>query len=837
MQWEKRTLGILTFIAITIGIGLTAWSRAVYYHADADFMSFYADVRQFGEDCGWATGDWHHGDTAEEVRTVPHALTPLKMPYRRAAAADKPEVKPDQYLYTQCYVDLSALKPDGFAWMRIHQALGDSAVFLNGTLRMVDSDNGDFEFPLLPSDRKPSTLEIISRPINGRGGWLGLATGMPMLFTDSRAALVMPNLLTYRDLVLKPIYWFNFALVFLMIFGAAWIAGIRYPEVGWMVVCAMLDALMSYALFSPDNNFPIWMRQVNAIAGLARNLSFAAAVASFFRLRVPKVGMSGLFFIVTITYTGLLQIDADAAIKSQLYRYMPWYVNVTCFGAITFAAMKLLQKNLDVRTGRHYFMTAFSGVFGLAQIINIFAYQKLGTSFSVPVMETGWIAFGLFLILDISVFYRRFLEERLRRRDVEIKSKEHQAIAAMTQMFAHDVRRPFSIIMALIDRLRSSSSQKLTPAQIESYANSLRRDVRSVNTMIADLMDLGHDLKVCHQECNPLDVINSALDLVLSDFSDRREKHAVQVETSFKHSKPLVADTDRLHRVITNILGNACEAMDYSGKIIISTKDCQMEDAATLLSSAGIEIAVANNGPAISPEDLSHIFDSFFTRGKTRGTGLGLAIAKKIVDAHRGTISCESTPESTVFTIKLPVEVQVKTLEALTGPSPSALKVLPQTATKTPDTSSASACRKIVIVEDNLFYLENWRQVLVSAELECHRTDVLTFSSPETFWSYIGDAQLEFFQDKDAIVIDFYFNDSETNGADIARAIRSLLKQARLRRDQCPAIYLSSDLPESAIPSVIGKNDQDVGDLFDGVVDKDPYHFVDILRRLKKRCP
>ena len=56
----------------------------------------------------------------------------------------------------------------------------------------------------------------------------------------------------------------------------------------------------------------------------------------------------------------------------------------------------------------------------------------------------------------------------------------------------------------------------------------------------------------------------------------------------------------------------------------------------------GLEIAVTDRGSGISPVNLAHVFEPFFTSGKPRGTGLGLAICRNILDAHGGDIALES---------------------------------------------------------------------------------------------------------------------------------------------------------------------------------------------------
>lgn len=69
------------------------------------------------------------------------------------------------------------------------------------------------------------------------------------------------------------------------------------------------------------------------------------------------------------------------------------------------------------------------------------------------------------------------------------------------------------------------------------------------------------------------------------------------------------------------------------------------------------QVIVEDTGPGIEPEVLSSIFDPFFTTKGKRGTGLGLAICKTIMEAHRGTMECESKPGAgTTFILRMPVQ-------------------------------------------------------------------------------------------------------------------------------------------------------------------------------------
>jgi signal transduction histidine kinase len=113
-------------------------------------------------------------------------------------------------------------------------------------------------------------------------------------------------------------------------------------------------------------------------------------------------------------------------------------------------------------------------------------------------------------------------------------------------------------------------------------------------------------------------------------------------------------DYDRMNEVLGNLLSNAFKFTARGGRIELAI-DAQ---------GGRVLLEVKDTGAGISTEQLPRIFDKFFqgdnqSAASAKGSGLGLAIAKSIVEAHGGTIHCESTRGvGTTFSIDLPVRVQ-----------------------------------------------------------------------------------------------------------------------------------------------------------------------------------
>jgi signal transduction histidine kinase len=126
-------------------------------------------------------------------------------------------------------------------------------------------------------------------------------------------------------------------------------------------------------------------------------------------------------------------------------------------------------------------------------------------------------------------------------------------------------------------------------------------------------------------------------------------------------------DPARFEQVVRNLISNAIDASP-SGETIhvetgISTPGTKGLETA-LESESYFQLKVRNGGPVIKEEDRQRIFSPFFTT-KNYGTGIGLTVSKKIVEAHKGSISVHSDQKGSTFTVWLPLhqrEASVKRL-------------------------------------------------------------------------------------------------------------------------------------------------------------------------------
>jgi two-component system NtrC family sensor kinase len=190
--------------------------------------------------------------------------------------------------------------------------------------------------------------------------------------------------------------------------------------------------------------------------------------------------------------------------------------------------------------------------------------------------------------------------------------------------------------------------------QIQNSLENIRVASDKTRNIVQALKRYTH---TSHQESvepvNLLDSINTIL--ILYAFQIRQQ---TRLKTNFEVSPVVMANSDKLGQVWTNLIMNALQAMEPNGKLVI---DIEQDDHFAW-------VHISDTGKGIPPEILPHIFEPFFTtKGVGEGTGLGLNICKEIVESYGGTIAVRSVPGNTIFTIMLPLASNQQILMSLSN--------------------------------------------------------------------------------------------------------------------------------------------------------------------------
>ena len=185
--------------------------------------------------------------------------------------------------------------------------------------------------------------------------------------------------------------------------------------------------------------------------------------------------------------------------------------------------------------------------------------------------------------------------------------------------------------------------------------------VQQGKTVVESMLGYSRSQSDEPRPCRVPEVVEETLGLLTQQFlSGTRLTMELDRDTP-----PVVLSRGRLVQIILNLIVNASEAMNGSGRlaIAVSTLDSLPNGSfvlVPLVAPAYVEIAIADSGPGIPPDVLPRIFEPFFTTknaGTTRGTGLGLSMVYAAAQADRLGIAVEtSVGNGTTFRILIPVE-------------------------------------------------------------------------------------------------------------------------------------------------------------------------------------
>jgi signal transduction histidine kinase len=211
---------------------------------------------------------------------------------------------------------------------------------------------------------------------------------------------------------------------------------------------------------------------------------------------------------------------------------------------------------------------------------------------------------------------------------------------------AHELRTPLSNIQGHLEAIRDG----LLPAEPATF-DSIYEEVLLLARLVEDLQELtlaeAGQLTLLRETADVADIARRAA----AAAQPPAEARGLTIETDIP-DQPATAEVDpeRIGQVLRNLLSNAIIHTPTGGRIAVELKDEGHE----------LQLTVADTGSGIPPDDLPYVFERFYRVDRSRvratgGAGLGLTIARRLVDAHGGTIGVESElSKGSRFTFTLP---------------------------------------------------------------------------------------------------------------------------------------------------------------------------------------
>jgi signal transduction histidine kinase len=319
--------------------------------------------------------------------------------------------------------------------------------------------------------------------------------------------------------------------------------------------------------------------------------------------------------------------------------FIRFAIGIAIFVSLIVVGPVLVISELLATTGLTQPFTIFGAVVILIALLILLAFvgrggQRFAGPFGDLIEAAGRVETG-----DYSARVRvprhgwrelRHLMDAFNSMAARLEADEEQRRTLLADV-SHELRTPLAVLRgeleAMIDGIHPIDEAHLTGAvdQIEMLAK-LVEDLRTLALAEAGTLPI-------HPEPTDIGILCAE---VAASFEVLAAERSVRLELSTPDDLPLAElDPLRIRQVIGNLVANALRYAPADSAVTVDARS----------SGTGVEIRVTDRGPGIDPEHLPHLFERFTKSEDSRGSGLGLAIARRLVEAHGGTIEA-GRPES-----------------------------------------------------------------------------------------------------------------------------------------------------------------------------------------------
>ncbi len=262
-----------------------------------------------------------------------------------------------------------------------------------------------------------------------------------------------------------------------------------------------------------------------------------------------------------------------------------------------------------------------------------------------PVEFEGWVEGWEGLILEF-----RHIEKQIKIAREERLLDQSQANRELIRNLAHEIKNPLGGIRGAAQLL----DHELDRPNLHEYTQVIMKEADRLQSLMDRLLT-PHRLPR-PAPLNIHEVLERVRSLILAEYP-----RGIVICRDYDISVPLLTgDKEQMIQVVLNIVRNAAQAMNGSGQIRLRTRVARQVTLARKRHRHAVELQVSDNGPGIADDIRERIFYPLVS-GREGGSGLGLTLAQTFVTQHGGTITFESQPGNTTFTLMLPIDYNQKT--------------------------------------------------------------------------------------------------------------------------------------------------------------------------------
>jgi two-component system, NtrC family, sensor histidine kinase PilS len=227
------------------------------------------------------------------------------------------------------------------------------------------------------------------------------------------------------------------------------------------------------------------------------------------------------------------------------------------------------------------------------------------------------------------------------------------AVAELAASMAHEIKNPLASIRSAVEQF---TSPRITDGDREKLTEMVVRESDRLSRLLSDFIDFARVRVTQNEKVDLRKLVEDAVAVVCQHPDAERGEVRIELDAP-DHPVPLTGDGDVLHRAILNLTLNAVQFSPEGETVRVRVDDLRHRSERPRVGvERPVSVRVRDRGPGIPEEELSRLFDPFFTTRKG-GSGLGLAMVHRAVEAHRGAVVVESPPDGGAeFILYLPGE-------------------------------------------------------------------------------------------------------------------------------------------------------------------------------------
>ncbi len=227
-----------------------------------------------------------------------------------------------------------------------------------------------------------------------------------------------------------------------------------------------------------------------------------------------------------------------------------------------------------------------------------------------------------------------------------IQSDKLASLGRLAAGVAHEINNPLTGVLTYSSFLLKRANGN---ADMKNDLEVIVRETKRCRQIVKGLLDFARQVPVQKTQV----AIPAVIDHVLTIIENQLRLKKAHVKKEIAANLPAIhADANQMEQVFMNLLVNAADAVESEGGEIVVAADRRQVQGKEFL-----EVKISDNGCGIPREDLTKIFEPFYSTKGQKGTGLGLAVVWGIIEKHGGKITVESeNGKGTTFTVRLPIE-------------------------------------------------------------------------------------------------------------------------------------------------------------------------------------